>query len=85
MLKKKVAAKKQAFAKKAAPETQEKEYDNTNRGVLFENEKENDAQPDFKGSFTDSQGNEFWLAAWQKTAKSGQEYLSISATLKEGK
>jgi len=60
------------------------DYDNTNTGVLFKNEnKEHDKQPDMRGSFTDSNGNEYWLAAWSKVSKKGAKFLSIVATLKD--
>lgn len=61
-----------------------KEFDNKNQGVLFKNEKENDKQPDYKGSFTDSNDVEYWLAAWKKLSKDGEtSYLRIVATAKE--
>ncbi len=62
-----------------------KEYDNSNRGVLFVNDqKEKPTHPDYKGSFTDGEGNEFWLSAWKKTSKDGtKKFLSIAATAKD--
>ena len=39
------------------------EYDNTNRGVLFKNDrKESDSHPDYKGQIN-VDGTEFWLSA----------------------
>lgn len=68
--------------KKASPK--EAEFDNTNRGVLFENtDKKSKNHPDYKGSFTDSKGNEFWIAAWEKESQAGQDYLSLAFTPKE--
>lgn len=71
--------------KKVAAKKAEKEYDNSNRGVLFINDKKSGkSHPDYKGNFTDSDGNEFWLSAWKKTSKDGNtKFLSISATAKE--
>ena len=67
-----------------------KEYDNTNRGALFENDKKNsDKHPDHKGS-CDIQcpacGATFamWLSGWFKTAKqSGAQFMSLSFQTKE--
>ncbi len=74
--------KSKSKAKKAVQD--EPEFDNTNRGVLFENtEKKKSTHPDYRGSMTDSNGTEFWVAGWQKEAKSGQDYISLSFTEKE--
>ena len=55
-----------------------KEYDNTNRGVLFKNkEKEEENHPDYTGRLNVS-SDEFWLSAWLKTSKAGQKYMSLS-------
>ena len=60
------------------------QYDNSNRGVLFKNDrKEKDTHPDYKGSYTDGTGTEFWLSAWLKKDKNGKTYMSISRTAKE--
>ena len=43
------------------------QYDNSSRGVLFKNDrKEKETHPDYKGSYTDANGAEFWLSAWIK-------------------
>ena len=40
------------------------EYDNTNRGSLFKNDRKDDAKfPDYKGSVY-VEGVEYWLSAW---------------------
>lgn len=55
-------------------------YDNTNRGVLFTNDKRgNERAPDFNGSIN-VEGKEFRLAAWAKTARSGKPYWSLSVS-----
>ena len=58
-------------------------YDNSNRGVLFKNDrKEKDTHPDYKGSYTDGNGAEFWLSAWIKKDKNGNSFMSLSTTSK---
>jgi uncharacterized protein (DUF736 family) len=59
------------------------EYDNTNRGVLFKNDKkETDNHPDYTGSL-DVDGDEFFLSAWIKTSKAGKKFMSLSVKLKD--
>ena len=60
------------------------EYDNSNRGVLFKNDrKEKETHPDYKGSYTDGSGAEFWLSAWLKKDKNGNTFMSLSTTAKD--
>ena len=60
------------------------EYDNTNRGVLFKNDrKEKESHPDYKGNYTDGNGQEFWLSAWLKKDKNGNTFMSLSTTAKD--
>lgn len=60
------------------------EYDNTNRGALFKNDKkETDGHPDYKGSINVG-GVDYWLSAWIKTSKGGAKYMSLSVKAKEG-
>ena len=48
------------------------EYDNTNRGSLFKNDRKDDAKfPDYKGSLN-VDGVEYWLSAWIKECKTGK-------------
>lgn len=56
-----------------------KEYDNTNRGALFKNDKEggNPNWPDYRGSINVA-GSDFWLDAWLKKDKKGKTYMSLS-------
>ena len=54
------------------------DYDNTNKGVLFPNKyKENgDNRPDYTGT-VDVEGKEYRLAAWERTSKNDNTYLSV--------
>ena len=52
-------------------------YDNTNRGALFKNKKTKDTQPDYTGKLN-VEGKDFELAAWLKTSKKNEKYMSIS-------
>jgi hypothetical protein len=59
------------------------EYDNTNRGALFRNDrKEKDSHPDHQGTIN-VEGVEYWLSAWVKTSKKGQKFFSLSVKPKE--
>lgn len=54
-----------------------------NQGALFKNEdKSSDAMPDYKGSIN-VQGKDFWIAAWIKTSKKGQKFMSLSVQSKD--
>lgn len=58
------------------------DYDNTNRGVLFKNDrKESDKHPDYKGNINVG-GVEFWLSAWIKEGAKGK-FMSLSVSEKE--
>lgn len=60
------------------------EYDNTNTGALYINDKKgNDKRPDRKGSIN-IDGVEYWLSGWLKTTKAGEPMLSLKVQLKEG-
>lgn len=66
-----------------------KEYDNTNRGVLFPNDrKQKSSHPDFKGDATiktlDGELIEVWVSGWEKEGRKGP-FLSLSFQLKEDK
>ena len=53
------------------------EYDNTNRGVLFKNDrKETEKHPDYTGKI-DIDGTEYYLSAWIKTGRNGK-FMSLS-------
>lgn len=53
------------------------QYDNTNRGALFPNDRKvRDNQPDYKGSI-DVSGVEYWVSGWVKNTARG-EVVSLS-------
>lgn len=59
-------------------------YDNTNKGVLFINDrKQKDTHPDFKGSI-DVSGVSYWLSGWRKTTSKG-ETISLTVESKGAK
>ena len=62
------------------------DFDNKLSGALFKNDKgDNEKRPDYKGSFTDGEGNEFWVSSWLKQSKDGKKFLSLSMQPKEKK
>lgn len=61
-----------------------KQYDNTNKGVLFINDrKEKDSHPDRKGTIN-VDGKEYWLSGWDKETARG-DTISLSVQPKEAK
>ena len=59
------------------------EYDNTNRGVLFvNNRKERDSQPDRTGSLNVG-GVEYFIDGWLKKSRDGAPFLSLSIKQKD--
>jgi len=51
------------------------------QGSLFKNEKNNDRQPDYKGSIM-IKGVLYEVAAWERTSQNGKNYLSLQASEK---
>ena len=60
------------------------EYDNTNRGSLFKNDrKELDNHPDYNGSIN-IDGKDYWLNGWLKESKKdGKKFFSLSVKPKD--
>lgn len=50
------------------------------QGSLFKNEKQNDRQPDYKGTILIN-GATYEIAAWERTSQKGVQYLSLQAAL----
>ena len=56
------------------------DYDNTNRGVLFVNDrKTTDKHPDYKGNIHFGTVK-MSISAWEKTSSSGKKFLSLSVS-----
>jgi hypothetical protein len=62
----------------------DKQYDNTNRGVLFRNSrKEKDTHADYRGHVNVG-GVEYWLDGWIKeSSKDGSQFMSLSIKPKQ--
>lgn len=59
------------------------EFDNTNRGSLFKNEKKTEEKhPDMSGSININ-GTEYWISGWKKTSKAGTGFISLSVRPKQ--
>lgn len=59
------------------------DFDNTNRGTLFKNDKgDNPNRPDYTGKIN-VEGKEYRLSAWLKDAQSGKKYMSLSVSSNE--
>lgn len=59
-----------------------KEYDNTNRGSIWPNEKrEKDTHPEFTGSLN-VEGVEYWVSAWKRKPNAGPKAPSLSFSIK---
>lgn len=67
-----------------AKQKEKKEYDNKQRGVLFVNDKDGvEKRPDYRGNYTDQDGNEFWVAGWRHKDKNGKPFISFTTQPKE--
>jgi len=61
------------------------QFDNTNRGAVWKNDKkESDRHPDFKGSIN-IEGKEYWLSGWKRKegGHPNSPALSLSVQPKE--
>lgn len=62
-----------------------KEFDNTNSGALFRNDrKETDKHPDYRGEINVG-GTDYWISAWLKTSGKGTKFMSLAVTPKDDK
>jgi len=67
------------MAKKSQPK--KKYVQKPEHGALFKNEdKETDNHPDYKGTYTDSEGEKHWVAAWVNTSAASKKYISFLTT-----
>jgi hypothetical protein len=58
------------------------EYDNTNRGSIWKNEKkESDKHPDFTGSLNVG-GVEYWVSAWKRKEGAAAKAPALSFSVK---
>ena len=59
------------------------DFDNTNRGSLFKNDKKlEEKHPDMNGSIN-IEGTEYWISGWKKTSKAGSGFISLSVRPKQ--
>jgi uncharacterized protein (DUF736 family) len=59
------------------------DYDNTNSGALFKNErKETEKHPDYTGQLNVN-GVDHWVSAWIKKSKTGKTFMSLSIKPKD--
>lgn len=57
-------------------------YDNTNRGAIWKNDdKREDAHPDFKGSIN-VEGREYWVSAWKRKEGAAAKAPALSFSVK---
>jgi uncharacterized protein (DUF736 family) len=55
------------------------QYNNTNSGALFTNGKKGEKHPDFKGQIN-IDGKDWDIAAWNRTSKNGNRFLSLKVS-----
>ncbi len=59
------------------------DYDNTNSGALFKNDKKKtSSHPDYTGQL-DVEGTEYWLSAWINKSAAGKTYMKIKINEKD--
>ena len=57
------------------------DYDNTNRGSIWPNDrKESDRHPDFTGSL-DVEGKQYWVSAWKRKPDANPKAPSLSFSI----
>jgi len=58
------------------------DYDNTNRGSIWKNDKkETEKHPDFTGSLN-VEGVEYWVSAWKRKPDANEKAPALSFTVK---
>lgn len=58
------------------------DYDNTNRGSIWKNDKkEKDTHPDFTGSLN-VDGTEYWVSAWKRKEGAAAKAPALSFSIK---
>lgn len=61
------------------------EYDNTNSGAFFVNDrKQKETHPDYTGKIN-VEGKDYYLKGWKKKAKSGTNFMSLAVNPVEQK
>ena len=61
------------------------EYDDTNRGAIFQNKnKTTEKHPDRNGTLN-VDGVDYWISGWLQKSKAGMPYMSLSVTRKEAR
>ncbi len=59
------------------------QFDPTNRGSLFKNDKKTEEKhPDLNGSIN-IEGVDYWISGWSKVSKGNQKYISLSVRQKQ--
>ena len=59
------------------------QYDNTNRGQIWKNDKkEKDTHPDFKGSIN-VEGVEYWVSAWKRKEGTNPKAPALSFSIQK--
>lgn len=58
------------------------DYDNTNRGAFFKNDKkETEKHPDFTGSLN-VEGKEYWISGWKRRPDQSEKAPALSFSIK---
>ena len=55
----------------------DKQYSNENRGAIFSQEPETENHPNYTGKLN-VEGKDYYVAAWSKTSKAGNDYISLA-------
>lgn len=58
------------------------DFDNTNSGALFKNDKKTGKQPDYRGPLNVN-GKDYEVAAWLKKSQAGAKYMSLQIQEKD--